>query len=69
LSLANRANCETELGDYVLDKMTGDHIPTLHALEQRFEKKDFAIPDIDVVVVSGKDYNILLSASTSGEVR
>ena len=37
--------------------MTGDHIPTLHALEQRFEKKEIAIPDIDMVVVSGEDYN------------
>lgn len=68
LSLANRADCETELGNYVLNKMTGNRVPKLHALEQRFEKKEVAIPDIDVLVVSGEDYNILLSASTHREV-
>ncbi|MCP3965206.1 MAG: IS21 family transposase [Lentisphaerae bacterium] len=61
LSLANRAECEEELGAYILAKISNDHIPTLGDLQKRFEQKEIAIPEIDVLVVSGKDYNILLS--------
>ncbi len=68
LSLANRADCEAELGDYILENMANNCIPPLHTLEQRFEKKQVVIPDIDVAVVSGNDYNILLPSSSSEEV-
>ena len=37
-------------------------------LSNDLRKRNLAIPDIDMVVVSGEDYNILLSASTLGEV-
>jgi len=68
LSLANRADCEDELGHYILNKMKTGCIPTLLQLQNRFEKKKVAIPDIDVTVISGEDYNILLSSSLSAEV-
>jgi len=68
LSLANRADCEDKLADYILDKMAGNRIPTLHELQNRFEKKEIAIPEIDVLVVSGDDYNILLSSCSREEV-
>lgn len=62
LSLANRADCEEELGAYILEKISDDRIPALRDLQKRFEQKEIAIPEIDVLVVSGKDYNILLSS-------
>lgn len=68
LSLANRTNRETELGDYILDKMTDNHIPALHELQKKFDKKESVIPEIDIMVVSGEDYNILLSSHSSEEV-
>jgi hypothetical protein len=68
LSLANRADCEDKLADYILDKMAGNRIPTLHELQNRFEKKEIAIPEIDVLVGSGDDYNILLSSCSREEV-
>jgi hypothetical protein len=68
LSLANRSNRETELGNYILEKMTDNHIPELHELQKKFDKKESVIPEIDIMVVSGKDYNILLSSHSSEEV-
>jgi len=62
LSLANRADCEKKLGDYVLEKMAGDYIPPLHELQKRFENKEVTIPHIDVAMVAGEDYDILLSS-------
>jgi len=69
LSLANRANCEKELGDYILAKMADNRVPALHELQKRFEINTVAIPDIDMVVTSGEDYNILLSCCSPKEVR
>jgi len=68
LSLANRAGCEEELGDYILEKMAANHVPALHELQRRFEKKKVTIPEIDVLVVSGEEYNILLSSCSPEEV-
>ena len=68
LSLANRTDQETELGDYILGKMTDNHIPALHELQKKFDKKEGIIPEIDMMVVSGEDYNILLSSHSSTEV-
>jgi hypothetical protein len=70
LSLANRTDQETELGDYILRKMADDHIPALHELQKKFNNKEEVIPEINMMAVSGKDYNILLSSqsSTSTEV-
>ncbi len=62
LSLANRTDREAELGDYILGRMKDNHIPALHELQNKFDKKEGIIPQIDVVVASGEDYNILLSS-------
>jgi hypothetical protein len=48
--------------------MTDNHIPALHELQKKFDKKESVIPEIDIMVVSGKDYNILLSSHSSEEV-
>lgn len=37
LALAARADCEQALGTYVLARIAAGDIPSLHALEQRFE--------------------------------
>jgi hypothetical protein len=68
LSLANRTDREAELGDYILGKMADNHIPALHELQKKFDKKKGIIPQIDVVVASGEDYNMLLSSHSSTEV-
>lgn len=68
LSLANRADCEEALGAYILEKISDDRIPALGELQKRFEQKKVTIPEIDVLVVSGQDYNILLSSCQSQEV-
>jgi len=48
--------------------MVGNRIPALHELQKKFNKKKGLIPEIDVLMVSGKDYNILLSSHSSAEV-
>lgn len=68
LSLANRADCEEKLGDYILEKMARTRVPVLHDLQKRFDKKEVTIPDIDIMAVSGEDYNILLPSCLSEEV-
>jgi hypothetical protein len=68
LSLANRTDREAELGDYIFKKMTDDHIPALHELQKKFDKKEGVIPEIDIMVASGEDYNILLSSHSPAEV-
>jgi hypothetical protein len=37
LALAARADCEQALGAYLLQRLAAGHIPTVHALEQRFD--------------------------------
>jgi hypothetical protein len=68
LSLASKTDRETELGDYIIEKMAKDCIPALHELQNKFNKKEGIIPEIDVQMVSGEDYNILLSSHPSAEV-
>lgn len=69
LSLASRADCEKELGDYIVAKLADNHVPALHELQKRFETKAVTIPDIDVMVVSGQEYDILLPSCSPREVR
>jgi thiamine monophosphate kinase len=45
--------------------MTDNHIPALHELQTRFNKKEEIIPEINIMVASGEDYNILLSSHSS----
>jgi transposase InsO family protein len=37
LALAAKANCQQALGEYVWRQFEADHIPSLHALQQRFD--------------------------------
>ena len=46
LSLANKTDRETELGDYILEKMVNNCIPALHELEKRFNKNEDIIPEL-----------------------
>lgn len=68
LSLANKTDRETELGDYIFGKMANNCIPKLHELQKKFNKNKGVIPEIDVLIVSGKDYNIFLSSDSAAEV-
>jgi hypothetical protein len=68
LSLANQTDRETELGDYIIEKMATNCIPALHELQKKFNKKLNLIPAIEVLPVSGEDYNILLSSQSLVEV-
>lgn len=68
LSLANQTDRETELGNYILEEMAADRIPALHELQKKFNPKQGVVPEIDIMPVSGKDYNMLLSSQSSEEV-
>jgi hypothetical protein len=48
LALAARADCEQALGAYLLERIAAGDIPSLHALEQRFEPGRNAGATIDL---------------------
>ncbi|MBF0469425.1 MAG: IS21 family transposase [Desulfamplus sp.] len=67
LGLTNRADCEESLGNYLLKLKEQNRIPLLHELKQKFDFKKIEIPDVQVGVVSGKDYNILIPMFSNKE--
>lgn len=60
LALAHRADCESRLGSYLQDMMAGDSLPSLHELQQKFEKIQPVIPAIEVNHVPAASYDALL---------
>jgi len=68
LALANRTDCEEKIGNYIIGKMESGIIPSLLTLQRKFDHRHISIPDIDVIAVTGEDYNILLSTSSCREV-
>jgi len=68
LALAHRADCEKELGNHIINKMDSGSIPTLTELQRKFDNRYISVPEIDVIAVTGEDYNILLSSNSCKEV-
>lgn len=60
LALAYRADCEKQLGDFLQTMMTQQTVPSLHKLQQRFEKKQQAVPRVEVKQPPAASYNALL---------
>jgi len=48
LALAARAECEQALGAYLLERIAAGDIPSLHALEQRFESARYGATRVDL---------------------
>lgn len=66
LALAHRADCESRLGNHLQNMLTNHSLPSLHELEQRFESKEPAIPDVEVKQPPAASYDALLSMDTQG---
>ena len=74
LALAARADCEQALGTYLLERIAAGDIPSLHALEQRFEPGRHAGGRVDLHALHGMQHplsiydSLLPSHSQSMEV-
>ena len=66
LALAHRADCESRLGHDLQNMLASQTLPNLHELEQQFESKEPAIPDIEVNQPPAASYDALLSMDTQG---
>jgi len=60
LALAARADCEQALGAYVLARIVAGDIPSLHALEQRFEPERNAGATLESDVLQGAQHPLSL---------
>lgn len=60
LALANRADCEKQLGDHLLDLMVKQKTPSLYELRKKFEKNKKILPCVRVKQPSPESYNDLL---------
>lgn len=67
LALANRADCEKELGHYLLKAKENNKIPLLHELKDKFSPEKIEIPDVKIHGLSGEDYNMLIPAFSQEE--
>lgn len=68
LALANRADCEHQLGDYLQTMMARQTVPCLVDLQHKFDKKRKNIPDIAVQQPLAASYNDLLQKANPQEV-
>jgi hypothetical protein len=66
LALAHRADCESRLGNYLQSMLTNGSLPSLHELQQQFESKEPAIPDIEVNQPPAASYDALLVMGAEG---
>lgn len=67
LALAHRADCESQLGNYLQNSMTTrDSLPSLHELQRQFETKGPTIPVIEVNQPPSASYDALLLMGTQG---
>jgi len=60
LALAARADCEQALGAYVLARIAAGDIPSLHALEQRFEPERNAGATLELDALQGAQHPLSL---------
>ena len=66
LALANRADCEKQLGKYLQEMMTSSTLPSLLELQRKFESREQIVPEIQVIQPPASDYDILLNSSLQG---
>ena len=68
LALADRADCEQQLGSYLEKMMARQIVPSLPDLQLKFDKKRRQIPDIAVQQPLAASYNDLLQRANPQEV-
>lgn len=68
LALADRADCEQQLGDYLQEMMARQIVPSLLDLQHKFDKKRRSTPDIAVQQPLVASYNDLLQRANPQEV-
>ena len=66
LALAHRADCETQLGEYLQELMASSTLPGLLALQNKFESRVQSVPDVQVNQPPVSDYDSLLSCCLQG---
>lgn len=66
LSLAYRADCERQLGEYLQELMADSTLPRLIELQNKFESRDQSIPEIQVNQPPASDYDSLLHCCFQG---
>lgn len=60
LALAARADCEQALGAYLLERIAAGDIPSLHALEQRFDPARHAGGRVDLEALHGRQHPLCI---------
>jgi hypothetical protein len=67
LALADRADCERQLGEYLQKMMVCQTVPSLLELQHKFDKQGGNIPDITVQQPPAASYDdLLLKANVQG---
>ena len=66
LALAHRADCETQLGEYLQELMASSKLPSLLVLQNKFESREQSVPDVQVNQPPASDYDSLLSCCLQG---
>lgn len=66
LALADRPDCESQLGDYLQAMMIRRILPSLLDLQRKFDTKGKDIPDVAVRQPPAASYNVILQANTPG---
>lgn len=67
LSIACHADCEQELGWYLLKMRERQELPILHKLKKKFTGRECEIPEVEIISISGGDYNLLIPVFNEGE--
>lgn len=67
LALAARANCEAALEHYLISGAEQSDLPSICALEARFDKQTRSVPEVNVEQHSADDYEQLLSSVGVGQ--
>ncbi len=66
LALAHRADCETQLGEYLQELMISSTLPSLLELQNRFESRERIVPEVQINQPPASDYDSLLSCCLQG---
>ncbi|MCB2184763.1 MAG: hypothetical protein KQH63_22290, partial [Desulfobulbaceae bacterium] len=64
LALAHRTDCERQLGEHLQQLMSKRLLPSLLELQQKFEHREQAVPDVTIKQPAAMSYNSLLISSS-----
>jgi len=66
LALAQRADCEKQLGEHLQTMMSNQSLPSLHELQLKFDHREQTVPVIHVKQPLAASYDSLLLVSSQG---